>query len=1484
MMPGDSQSRTVAIAADASVGNCQNCSVLQQNLTEYVSSFLALKQKITVSDDTIKLQQQLEKLQIRLGTLETKTADYERVQAELEEKKHALKAHVELSKEMENLKQRNDKTLAENKELSDQLKIVKEITETQTFENSQLKREKAVVENDLLQTQASLKKYQTQAEKVDVLMKEKSKMTNIKDSLENKVRLLEDSVCKQNQQISRLTKEKNLLERNIDDLQVRLMKLERERSKEYRSTNTQTSEPMEPKIDKDKFKTLLENLWACIQPEQKQTNNQLHFTDSGFKHASLSSPPSKSDFHEKERTLPASSRINESSSSHTALKLSPQTQNGIEDQASIQCLKGRKRTKSKSPKKCKRSPKKEKNESVPDMNNLEISIEEILGLFTPVPPCLSPLQDLVESMDTDDEEKETHPTLPEDCSPPDQEESLHVATPSSSQKKVTVFPAEDDMDSPTDIKQDNGHVEIETGATNLAPTVLSCQMKDETNAVNENGFPQKVKVTELEPAFVQSGSTTEPSASSSNVTVVIDSVSLPTETLTLPKSDANHTSGTGIENSAEEAMQDQFESAIEMDVDTSTSSGTDAGTVTLDDGGSLKGSDSTLISSEAFAAPLATLSTFGNDVKDTNPPKTESTSDDEKSEDASAIKTQKSTNDGDPFVSNESIEQKTEIEISTAALAKEDQNATQESGEDDEKAFPILPNGDKTMSPKKSPPLKEEQEHDQAAVATPSENDNIKDTMEIRMMDDHGSSLPDSPEKQTLDCKSLKENGHSPCWQLSPCSSPVKLQIVESDTNPSQLETDTDSECLSNNKRRVPVPDLEKETTCERNIVQDFPQDSGDSGSAASFTPNAAPAHKQSNGLESGTEECEKQGSDSERGKKESTTTITVSMNQILSEVGSPLPPLLTPLYTPPKKCASINPRHAIGKLLFPSPMDTSNSPVTPVQAHMTPNGQQQSSSSLNSPIPPNGVPSSPLQFGSATPKHAVPVPGRLPVTAANSSQSSSPSPPQQENSMRILDSMYPELSAGARTLSILRGNVNLTVGSSDGGSSPIAADGQVSSFKTLKSTSTAFTKTDVRGEKRSADSLLQPVSKCLRLDSSDDVASKHVPPPSSTNEGNASSSQTPNVKQTKNDPTSVSVESDQRTTRNFIVDSLKKIEDQCFDLMPVISSHVFVGNLPKKPVLRDEEKEVLSEIRFSSSHVADKMMSTILNKLKAGKQELTGNSMQALCRVYTGICRQKGDYEKARLLAYSVLTEDFPECSQLVLFMVTTWPTVLSHSSSLCQAIHTVTKLKATDELLSCLSPVLGWEKNPPCDIDHLISRTLSEIQSGENMSFTKHSRYGDDLDTVAWERIFTLHLLCSHKKWRWTYDHLLGKELWPMMDSWVSQPRDQQQPLSDVTVATVLRLIGYLCQLGIKEKSTASVGIVANVINTFGRHGQTEGVPWEVQLAAVYCIFDVSPCNPKHALNALAEWRRETTQKVPPAATSYMTQLASICRQVKS
>ncbi|XP_011603770.2 little elongation complex subunit 1 isoform X1 [Takifugu rubripes] len=1500
MMPGDTQSSALPIAADATVGTCQNCAVLHQNLNEYVSSFLALKQKIAVSDDSIRLQQTLEELQIRLVTLEKKTADYESLQAELEEKQDALKTYTQMSEEFEKLKQENGRTLTEKQILEDQLKDAKELTETQSLENAKLMREKAVVENDLLKTQTLLKKSQEQADQVEKLKEENANIINTKSRLETKVTQLEDSICKQNNQIAQLSKEKNQLERKIDDLQVRLIKLEKEKRKEYKSTSTQAVAPKEPKVDKEKIRMLLEGLWACVETQQQDSENQLHFRESRPKQIRLPSPQ-----HEQRSSLsytsPSATHTSRETCSFpahsdpTLTRINPPGSTPTSHQAHLP---------SQSAKKEKHSPKKEHKNKQPleDFINSPFSLEDVMTLFKPMPSCISPLQDLeaeIESMEIDKGEKENH-LLPASTSISPQKKESVVITLESKCENSPAAPIQGSSDllvATTQSKEQNssGNVSIDVEANEMSGITIT----------NGNHSTDEEMHHDMQTEQESAALDVSPSLSSSTS----DKMGL-CKVLSAEKSQQTPKTPPELcepEDASVILEDDQSEFVPKMDISLSAQN-VDKTPIVVG-GESPKGNDKTEQKGNALSGtPNCSLSAVTEMREAVNEEQTSHLDSGLRvgSRDVSVLKAQEDEcldADADmqnmvPAMSSDSDGKQTasktiaEQRLGNVPMTQKEGRKEEDGKDAGETSCTVTFRSESPVDAELK--VKDgEKESVQGKLETLSK----AETSVAESLEDSSAS-PGSQETETINCKSLKASTHSICRRLSPvCLFPtVTVQGLEGQPSPENHQI---AVSISPHKNTLwSESNCKEDGNAQKATLKDSPQEtksksrrkkcrSSTVSPAPSVMTRAATKNKESKKGRNSTEGVEKQcpqivGEEDPDAVADLASAQAEYLGMVHSDMGPPLPRLLTPLTTPPKVGKSIHPRQAIGKLSFPSPMEGTSSPSTPTQSNGTPTGQQPSSSSLNSPLHPNGVPSSPLQFGSATPKHAVPVPGRLPLTAMSSPSSSSS--PSQENSMRILDTMYPELSAHGRTLSILRGNVSLGICSSASGTSPVASISQVSCFKTVNSTSTAFTKADARGTKRHIDPFPEPTnSKCVRVGDGSDAATRKQAPSSSSDEDTASPL-TSKLNQLAHGTATTSADDREHSEEKLIEGALQKIEQQCFDLLPVIQSHLYVGNKPKKPVLRSEEIEVISEVCQNSMPKADGLICAILNKLKTGRRELDTNCIQALCRVYTGICRQRNDWEKARVLAYSILTEDFPDAAKLILFMVTTWPGLLTHRSSLCQAIHAVTKLKAEKRLLSCLSAFLGWEKNPPCDIDQLISKTLSDIQSGSDLSFTKHSRYGDDLGAAAWERVLTLHLLCSHKKWKWTYEHVLGNKLWPLMNAWVAQPRDKQSPISDATVATVLRLIGRLSQLGIREQLTSSVLTVANVINTFGRHASAEGVPWKVQLSAIYCIHDLSPTNPKEALGAMAEWRGETTGIVPPAVTSCINQLASVCRQVRS
>ncbi|XP_068092763.1 little elongation complex subunit 1 [Hyperolius riggenbachi] len=631
------------------------------------------------------------------------------------------------------------------------------------------------------------------------------------------------------------------------------------------------------------------------------------------------------------------------------------------------------------------------------------------------------------------------------------------------------------------------------------------------------------------------------------------------------------------------------------------------------------------------------------------------------------------------------------------------------------------------------------------------------------------------------------------------------------------------------------------------------------------------------------------------------------SISKVRSEMGPPLPPLLGPLLaTPPKSTYPLSPILSSSSLSsLPSPLDGLISPLprTPRPPLVSPlsDCRKQKSPGFTSPIEKASrrILSSPLQFCAATPKHALPVPGRLPPAASGNCATS-----VQENSVKILDTMYPELSARARTINILKGNVQLNRNlHGDCTNVPVS---QITGFKSITSDSTAFiktgcsSKTESNEDKLSSCESLQPSVSNTSLNKR---TSNYFPMPRSAKRLRLES-QSPVVESVKDCSITLAknnaevlnqIESchvisdcellpdvlkDSSVDEDIITGALKRIEHYGFDLFPVIRSHIFVGSIPKVPVMRNEEKEVIYEFSNSKKNLADHLLRCILKKIRTEKRSMASINLEALCRVYVGLCRQLGDIERARMLCYSILKEDFPDPEKLVLFIVSSWNDILSTHGVVSKVIHVVLKESAKEEIASCLSAYLNWEKSSPMSTSVLLSSILMAMQLHPDVKFQQSEKYGEDLTDGVWEYVFAVDLLCTQRKWVWTHDNMISKELWPLMDKWVKRKKGNPKVtfVPDIIVATVLRLVGYLCQMGLKEGFVTAVKNVAAVMIAFLQHANEEGVPWGVQLASAYMLCDIAPSDPAAIYKTLQAWKETARNDAPPAIICSMQEVEAM------
>ncbi|KAI4873991.1 hypothetical protein NFI96_032083 [Prochilodus magdalenae] len=1343
--------------------------------------------------------------------------------------------------------------------------MAEDAAKSHSLEYAKLSSEKKTLEDDLQQTQDSLRMCQHAAEEVESLRLQNARTLILKSNLENQLLALENTKCNQDNEITTLKKENNMLQGNIQKMQKKLEKLEKEIKKEKRDAFTQTM--LEPKVDKAKVRKLLEELWHCVEPLSQTTEILDLNVTTDIQHLSTLSR-----VRLRSQTLAASpcrTKIPQSAPSTCFDKANSDDAaddddgdggggggdvDGDDDEDNDDGVD-------------------DDHSSDRDCWRNSTDLWDVLDCFRPLPAALSPVPHSNESTEMNGDPSMSGIKESSLSNDKDGEQSTKSTEPDPLEDNSICFVSDNGEVPGTPVNSSHGSL-LQSNLSSMEMPVLP---HDTANTVTNSFLSESQDMEVEESSQVKEIYEDMPCAATATnlqngherecVTVKTDGIAVPAETQL-----------NTVENHVSAHLQSVDSELANASCNEVISKGSDPGQQLITpidkcldtDDASFECNSGDVTANVTEESPVFPLNQDSETVSEKTVEVIQNSLTPEATTQEGDSKTSGNENSAD-----EPEHDSTSTKINGVSFV-ESSNHEELSDDEEFSGLKRKVRGIFAKPGTKSLPENlcrvascvqsvEKQNSEDTIQKTKSETEEdghleLSKTVSIPENENNGSSLQD---------KSITEHT---------CDPQMPQNCVHQEAAPAQKDED---ELVDHPQKSLQIIDAHEVNT----VSEDHDAKAEDSGvnpqGVCSVVLNPVKLSDVDNEVS-----LSPLTAFASRDVLASTPSPK-SIGHVRTEMGPPLPPAVMPLTaTPPKFVKShtlISPSCQLPAWL-PSEGPLSYDQQRAVSS-LDPSLQDEAKRSpcLTTPSPSSGVPSSPLQFGSATPKHAVPVPGRLPSSALNSSPTTS-----QENSMQMLDTMYPELSAQARTLNILRGNVTLGRAGSESGASPPSVN-QISGNKTINSSSTAFTKTEQKTKRAGVNMLLPKSAKKLRLDACSPVPG-NITSPVAVN----SDQPTEVIQSSESHPTNSLPDSnqEQRTESkpetkpnekdSQISEAIEKLQKSCFDVLPVIKSHMFIGRISEVPVLRDEEKSVISDF-CSNQNSAEEFMSALLNKLKAQKAVLKQESLQSICRVYVGLCRQKGDIHKAQALAYSVLKENFPEAPKMILFMVTTWPSMLSYENPLCKAIHTVSKLKAEGEILDCLTVYLHWDKTPPGGIHQMISSTLKALLEDGNLRFQKHDRHGDDLCSTAWEYIFALDLLCSHLGWKWTHDNIIGKELWPVMNQWVSQPRLQQTPIRDVSVAAVLRLIGKLSQLGIKEKLCKSVENVAKAMNLFARHGITEGVPWEVQLSAVYTIYDLAPIDPKEALEALASWRGETTQPVPSGVTSCIMQIGSLCRQLR-
>ncbi|XP_078693417.1 uncharacterized protein LOC144923088 isoform X2 [Branchiostoma floridae x Branchiostoma belcheri] len=358
----------------------------------------------------------------------------------------------------------------------------------------------------------------------------------------------------------------------------------------------------------------------------------------------------------------------------------------------------------------------------------------------------------------------------------------------------------------------------------------------------------------------------------------------------------------------------------------------------------------------------------------------------------------------------------------------------------------------------------------------------------------------------------------------------------------------------------------------------------------------------------------------------------------------------------------------------------------------------------------------------------------------------------------------------------------------------------------------------------------------------------------------------------------------------------LLQSEEARVDLFPKVKTMCETHNT-KLPVMTTAEMAILGRVTYLAkfgqweglvSQVSRALYTEI--RLNIRKEHLL-----ATCRLYTGLCRLRGQLEHVRILIYDILREKLFYPVDRILTIVSVWPLVLQRSGPnledgpMSRVIELVVMSQdIAEDLKSCFRSLYQWKDVKDGDVNSMADRLVELLQRKETASLVNntHRVKYPRLNPLMYETAKALELLGSHQGWKWTHDHLIQTLLLPLLQKWRDNKKAKsiKSTVPQGTIVAIMQVIGCVGRIGLAEDKSSINQVQQVMIDLLNEAvKKPNSVPWGIQIAAASSLVQLSPGNPGHALSALQTWinlPRPTQCVCPPLLQKNLETLANCCR----